>query len=223
MTRPWQELDAVDTEEGRLLLLQRAENDFLITIDGRVLMNSKANRSELVLAELACRELSTHSTPRVLIGGLGMGCTLRAALDNLPQSAMVEVDELNPVVLDWCHGPLKELTAHAVADPRVKVESIDVSKRIRQAAKSSQKYDAIILDLYQGPSPADANSTKPFFGEAALERTHQALSKGGLLAVWGEDPYQAFDRRLTKCGFSARSLRPKIGGRRHMIWLAKRR
>ncbi len=223
MTRPWQELDAVDTEEGRLLLLKRAENDFLITIDGRVLMNSKANRSELVLAELACRELSTHSAPRVLIGGLGMGCTLRAALDNLPQTAMVEIDELNPVVLDWCHGPLKDLTAHAVADPRVKVEIIDVSKRIRQAAKDRQKYDAIILDLYQGPSPADAKSTKPFFGEAALERTHQALSKGGLLAVWGEDPYPAFDRRLEKCGFSARSLRPKIGGRRHMIWLAKRR
>ena len=73
-------------------------------------MNSRANRSELVLAELACRELSTHPAARVLIGGLGMGCTLRAALDHLPQSAMVEVDELNPVVLDWCHGPLKELT-----------------------------------------------------------------------------------------------------------------
>ena len=85
------------------------------------------------------------------------------------------------------------------------------------------KVDAIILDLYQGPTEADAKTGKPFFGEAALGRTRRALAKGGLFAVWGEDPDQAFDRCLKKCGFSARTLRPKSSGRRHMIWLAQKR
>ncbi len=223
MTRPWQELDAVDTEEGRLLLLKRADTDFLITVDGRVLMNSKANRSELILAEEACIALSSHPAPRVLIGGLGMGCTLRAALDNLPENAKVQVDELNPVVIEWCKGPLKDLTENAVSDPRVNVEITDVVKSIQKAAESKTKYDAIILDLYQGPTEAEAKIGKPFFGEAALGRTHKALSKGGIFAVWGEDPDQAFDRRLKNCGFTARSFRPKSGARRHTIWLAKKR
>ncbi len=148
MATPWRTLDSIDTDEGLLDLRQRGETDFLITIHGRVLMNASANMSEIALAQLACVSLKTKKKPRVLIGGLGMGFTLKAALDTLSVDAQVEVAELNPVIVKWCRGPLAHLTGGAVDDPRVTVVIDDVAAIIRSAARQGKdhRFDAIILD-----------------------------------------------------------------------------
>jgi len=153
MATPWRIVDSVDTDEGLLDLRQRGDTDFLITIDSRVLMNSSANMPEIVLAELACESLKNKKNPRVLVGGLGMGFTLKAALDNLPADAAVVVAELNPIIVKWCRGPITHFTGGAVDDPRVKIVIDDVASVIRKAALEGKgnRFDAIILDLYEGP------------------------------------------------------------------------
>jgi spermidine synthase len=144
VARPWKTLATVATDEGALELRQRSDEEFLI-VGGRVLMNSFSRSSEEALATLAFAHLAPRSAPRVLIGGLGMGFTLRAALDSLPATASVLVAELNPEILAWCRGPLGPITRHAVADPRVRVELADVALVIARANPGS--YDAILLDL----------------------------------------------------------------------------
>jgi spermidine synthase len=134
MGLPWTPLDRVDTPEGPLLLQRRGERDFLITIDGRVLMSSMSSRSEAALGTLGARGLGALAQPRVLVGGLGMGYTLRALLDALPAGAKVTVAELNPTVVTWCRGPLADLTARAVDDPRVTVVVGDFADVLREAA-----------------------------------------------------------------------------------------
>jgi len=153
MALPWKTIESVPTESGPLELRQRGERDFLITIDGRVLMNSLASRSEEALGQLACAHLRDSVQPLVLLGGLGMGFTLKAVLDTLPATARVEVAELNPVVVAWCRGPLATLTDHAVSDVRVQLDTCDVTRPIRRYATGDalDKFDAIILDLYTGP------------------------------------------------------------------------
>ncbi len=167
MTRPWRIVDSIDTDEGLLDLRQRGETDFLIAIDGRVLMNSSANVSEIVLAELACEPLKTKKNARVLVGGLGMGFTLKAAIDNLPADAEVVVAELNPIMVKWCRGPLAHFTGGAVDDPRVKIVIDDVAAVIRQAAMRGKenRFDAIILDLYEGPYEGDQGRGEYLYGD----------------------------------------------------------
>ena len=221
MTRPWQTLDTVDTDEGPLALLQRGDRELLITIDGRVLMNSTANRSEIALAELSCGLLSQKSAPRILIGGLGLGLTLRAALDALPPGAQVTVAELNQTVVDWCRGPVAALHGHALEDPRVQIVVADVAGIIAAASPPATPYDGILLDLYEGPHQATQRANDPFYGLAALKRTLRALAPGGLFAVWSEEPDQAFEKRLIKAGFIFEKRRPGKGGRRHTVYLAR--
>lgn len=223
MTRPWKTLETVSTAEGPLALSRRGEREFLITIDGRVLMNGVANRSELALAELACAELAlaARPAPRVLVGGLGLGFTLRAALDALPADARVTVVELNEVVVRWCRGPVAVLTDHALQDPRVTVQLADVARVIATAAQERTVYDAIVLDLYEGPHEATQRKSDPFYGAAALRTTRAALSRGGIFAVWSEEPDKAFEKRLAKAGFQTDRRRAGKGGRRHVIYLAR--
>ncbi len=224
MAQPWRTLDSVETADGILELRQRGERDFLIVLNGRVLMNSGASRSELALGANACALVAGRPAPRVLIGGLGMGLTLRAALDALPRSAGVAVAELNPVVVQWCRGPLAALTGNAVGDPRVSVVLGDVSKVIRAAAeKGAVRFDAIIIDLYEGPG-ADTDPVKdPFYGSMALKRTKEALAAGGVFAVWGESPEAAFEKRLISAGFRFERQRPGRGGLRHVVYAAMKR
>jgi len=222
MARPWQTLEKVDTRDGVLELRRRGELDFLILINGRVLMNSSANQSEIVLGESASFAVADRRSPRVLIGGLGMGLTLRAVLDSLPPSAEVVVAELNPVTVQWCRGPLAGLTGSAVADGRVTVVVEDVSQVVAKAAQSGAKrFDAIIIDLYEGPGSATDPRNDPFYGSQALKVTASALSPGGVFAVWGENPDSAFEKRLTAAGFSFDRQRPGRGGYRHVVYLAK--
>src|SRR5438552_6032433 len=145
---PWQTIATAQTHDGLLELRRRGDNEYLILIAGRVLMNSASRRSEEALATLACGELKTTTGPRVLVGGLGMAFTLRAVLDGLGATAKITVAELNADIVAWCRGPLAASTAHAVDDPRVQIELADVAAVIAAAKPGS--YDAIVLDLYEG-------------------------------------------------------------------------
>jgi spermidine synthase len=221
MAQPWQVLQSVKTADGVLELRQRGENDFLITVNGLVLMNSSLHRSEVALGELACGHLKQQEAPRVLVGGLGMGITLKAVLDNLPQKAIVVVAELNPVVLEWCRGPLAPVTDGAVSDPRVVVEIADVADTIRKNAMARSRFDAIVLDLYTGPHAKTHKIEDPLYGAIAIEMTRAALKPGGIFAVWGENYDQGFDKRLRAAGFSVTCDRPGRGGLRHVVYLAR--
>ena len=224
MTQPWQTIESVDTDEGVLELRKRGQTDYLITIAGRVLMNSFANRSEKLISELSCNAIINRKAPKVLVGGLGMGYTLKAALDILPDDAGVVVAELNPVVVKWCRGPLAHLTGSAVDDPRVTVKIADVALCIENAALEGgdAKYDAIILDLYEGPFEAVRERYDHLYGNAALQRSLSALSPGGVFAVWSEDPDRAFEKRLAGAGFTFDRKKSGKGSSRHVVYVARK-
>ncbi|MFZ4576924.1 MAG: spermidine synthase [Myxococcota bacterium] len=218
--RPWITLDRLDTPEGTLELRQRGEREFLIVVGGRVLMSSQHARSETFLAEDVCRRLADRKAPRVLVGGLGMGITLRAALDVLPQDAKVVVAELNTEVVRWCRGSLAPASADALADPRVSVHMGDVTTLIAHHAKSGPAFDAILLDLYEGPHAATQPPDDPRYGPTALGRTRKALTPNGWFAVWGEVSDDRFDRELRRAGFRFERHHPGKGGSPHCVWVA---
>ena len=222
MAKPWKIIDSIDTDEGVLELRQRDEHDFLITVAGLVLMNSMANRSEVVLGQLGCRHLRNHPGPRVLVGGLGMGCTLRAVLDLLPATAEVVVAELNPVVLEWCRGPLAALTDAAASDPRVRVEIGDVADLVRNTARTAgaEKFDAIVFDLYKGPHYHTDRLNDPLYGSRGIDNARSVLKPGGVFTIWGENYDEGFDKRLRAAGFTVSHERPGRGGLRHVVFLA---
>jgi spermidine synthase len=224
MAQSWNVISNITTDEGILELRQRSERDFLITIGTQVLMNSLTNRSEVVLGKLGCSHLHTSAAPRVLIGGLGMGYTLRAVLDSLPGSAQILVAELNPIVFEWCRGPLAILTGAAATDPRVRVVISDVANLIHRSAESGsdQWFDTIIIDLYRGPHARTDPENDPFYGMRAIQNSKAALKPGGVLAVWGESSDDGFITRLRKAGFSVTTERPGRGGLRHVVFLARK-
>ena len=218
MTRPWETLGKEPTEWGEVELRRRAEDDFLLTLDKRVVMTSAAHRSERALAELATEVLKGVAAPRVLIAGLGMGFTLRSALDTLSPDAQVVVVELLPVVVEWCRGPLAGLSDSALSDPRVRIVVGDVSAEIAAAAaRGGQRFDASILDLFEGPS-GDAD---PVLGLQGLARIHAALSRVGVLTVWSERPERRFERALVRQGFRYECHRAGRGGLRHALYRAR--
>ena len=223
MAQPWKTIASITTADGLLELRQRGEKDFLIMIGPQVLMNSLANRSEVVLGQLGCGHLKGSTNPRVLVGGLGMGFTLRSVLDTLPATARVVVAELNPVVPTWCQGPLASLTNSAVTDPRVTVEIKDVARLIRDVAASGSEalFDAIVLDLYRGPHARTDQRNDPLYGSRAIEHARDALKPGGVLAVWGEQYDEGFVKRLRNAGFTVTTERPGRGGLRHAVFLAR--
>lgn len=220
MTRPWVTLESVPSPEGALELRRRGEGDFLIAVGPRVLMTSAATRSEQRLATLACEGIGLREAPRVLIGGLGLGYTLRAALDALPADARAVVAEIEPAVVRWCEGPCASLSGNALDDPRVSVEVADVARVI---AAARDAFDAIALDLFEGPRGDAAESAHPVYGDAALRAAATALRPGGALAVWSEEKASGFERRLTRAGFAVRVESAGRGGRRHPIYVARRR
>lgn len=223
MAQPWKTIDSITTEEGLLELRQRGERDFLITIGPQILMNSLANRSEVVLGQLGCGHLKDKPNPRVLVGGLGMGFTLRAVLDALPPTAEVVVAELNPTVAEWCRGPLAGLTGNAVSDPRVSVETGDVADLLQRCAATggTTRFDAVVLDLYRGPHARTDQRNDPLYGSRAIENIKRALNPGGTVAVWGENYDEGFDKRLRGAGFTVTIDRPGRGGLRHAVFVGR--
>lgn len=207
---------------GEELRLFRRDRDYMIVLDRNELMNSRMSGSEEALATLACSRLKNRTSPRLLIGGYGMGFTLRAALKVLPKSASVVVAELVPEIIAWARGPMAELTAGGLDDPRVTVEEEDVAVLIG-AARST--YDAILLDVDNGPDGLTRAENDGLYSERGLAAAKAALVRGGFLAVWsaGDDP--AFTRRLNASGFAANptQVRARSNGKgpQHTIWLAE--
>jgi len=220
MKNPWQTLDEAMTDEGPMRLKMR-NHEYIIEMESFVLMNSKLNLTEIALGQSACENISA-SKPHILIGGLGMGFTLRAALDHLPIKASVVVAELNATVVNWCRGELADLTNNAATDPRVKIVIEDVANLITRAANSGSGFDAIVLDLYQGTHDANTDRNHPFYSRQALDRTRRALKPGGILGVWTETSDTQFEKRLRRIGFSVERTRPGKGGPRHTVYLAKK-
>jgi spermidine synthase len=220
MTSPWTTVATVGTPEGALELRRRGD-DWLMMIAGRVLMNSFSRSSEEELARLAIAKLGDRPAPNVLVSGLGMGFTLRALLDGVSATARVLVAEINPVTVDWCRGPLGPATDEAIRDPRVRVHIGDVADVI--ASTPAAAFDLILLDLYEGPNSATQAADDPFYGEAALAKQHRALAPGGVLGVWSEDADIPFPRRMTAARFAVTKHSIGRGGRRHIVYIGKKR
>jgi spermidine synthase len=194
----------------------------VIHADGKSLMSSRMHGSEQALATLGCRGLAGRPEPRVLIGGLGMGFTLRAALDLLPSGASVVVAELVPAVAEWNRGPLGPLAGHPLRDPRVRLELCDVGAVLRA---SPGAFDAVLLDVDNGPSPLAASDNASLYDDHGIAAARAALRPGGTLAVWSAREDRGFEHRLRHAGFSVEVERVRgrlaQGGPRHTIFLAR--
>ncbi|MDA5192875.1 spermidine synthase [Govanella unica] len=203
-----------------LRLLQRGA-EFSIMLGSTELMNSRVSGSEKALATLSCEKILPRSNPRMLIGGLGMGFTLRAALELLGADATVTVAELVPEVVAWARGPLAHIFGDSLTDPRVTVLVADVVHLISEARSH---YDAILLDVDNGPDGLTCESNDQLYNLKGLRLAHAALRPGGVLAVWSSAPDKVFTERLRKAGFEVDEVvvRANEGrnGARHVIWFA---
>lgn len=219
---PWTHLDTATMPDGggELRLMRRGE-EFSIMSGGIELMNSRLSGSEEALASLACERLAGRPDLHLLIGGFGMGFTLRAALAALPPGGRVTVAELVPEVIAWARGPMAHLSGACLQDPRLTLVEGDVVAPIRAALGA---YDAILLDVDNGPEGLSRKANDRLYAHEGLLAARRALRPGGLLAVWSSAPSEAFTRRLRKAGYQAEEVRVRAtGGRRgarHVIWLA---
>lgn len=221
---PWVHLGraSVPGGVGELRLMQRGA-EFAIMLDRAELMNSRRAGSEEALATLASARLRDRQTAHILIGGLGMGFTLRAALAELGPKARITVAELVPEVVDWARGPMAPIFGDSLNDPRVAIRCIDVGKLIRVGTPT---YDAILLDVDNGPDGLSRPANDGLYNIAGLEAARTALRPGGLLAVWSAAPDRAFSQRLRRAGFAVEEIGARSRGKRgarHVIWIGKTR
>ena len=190
---------------------------------GYEIMNSRVHDSEEALARLAYEEIADRSAPRILVGGLGMGFTLAAALSTLPPDGRIEVVELVPAVVDWNRDFLSHLAGRPLDDPRVRVIPGDVAKIIR---KGTTAYDAILLDVDNGPEGLTQKANDRIYSQGGLAACRAALETGGVLAIWSASPDPTLVERLNEAGFQARAkrVRPRYerAGARHVVWIAVR-
>jgi spermidine synthase len=216
---PWETLDKARAPEGGELILYRRGGELMIRVDGMELMSSRAHGSEEHMAAAVCARLGSE-TPRVLVGGLGMGYTLRATLDALPPRGEAVVAEIVPQVVEWNRGPLAHLANRPLDDPRAKVEVADVMALLRA---TKVRFDAIMLDVDNGPQGLTRKANHALYGPTGLATCKRALKPGGVLAVWSAGPDVAFVKRLAKAGFRAEELvvpaRGVGGGPKHTIFL----
>lgn len=220
---PWEKLDSARTPDGAALNLFRRGTEYSIRLEGgNELMNSRLGGSEEALARLALEALGPRPAPRLLIGGLGMGFTLRAAQALAGPAARLEVAEIVPELVGWARGPMAPVFGDILDDPRVAILEEDVARPIRAARGG---YDAILLDVDNGPDGLTRPGNDGLYGEAGLKAARRALAPGGVLAVWSAAGDRAFTARLGRAGFEARSVQVPAGrgrrGPRHTIWLAR--
>lgn len=221
---PWVELDSAEAPGGReRLRLKQRGTEFSIMLGANELMNSRLSGSEEALATLTQERLANVAKPTILIGGLGMGFTLRAALAAFPAEARIQVVELVPAVVRWARGPMAELHAGSLADPRVTIVESDVAKVI---AEANAVYDAILLDIDNGPEGLTIEANDALYAHRGLAAARAALKPGGILAVWSQGPDARFAARLKRSGFAVEEMRVRASrskrGARHVIWLASR-
>ncbi len=215
-------LDKAETPDGgKELRLYQHDKDFSISVGNVQLMSSRTHESEEMLAKLALERIEEQEHARVLIGGLGMGFTLRAALDGLPATARVEVAELMPAVVKWNRGLLAALAGHPLDDNRVVVREVNAAKMIKEG---KGRYDAILLDVDNGPAGLSRTGNHWFYGLSGLHASLAALRPKGVLALWSAGPDVEFTRRMEKVGFhvDAIRVRARAGGKgaHHLIWVA---
>jgi spermidine synthase len=208
---------------GGVLSLYQRGDEFSIKIAGRgELMNSRVHGSEDALAEYTCARLADCIQPQLLIGGLGMGFTLAAALRHMGKQAQIVVAELVPAVVDWNRGPLGEHAGHPLLDPRVTVREMDIARILKSGR---QAFDAILLDVDNGPEGLTRKANDWLYGINGLSAAFATLRPQGVLAVWSAGPDKGFLQRLRKVGFEVEELQVRARGTkgtRHIIWFARR-
>jgi spermidine synthase len=217
----WEQLGAAIVPAGGELRLMRRGGEFSIMAGAIELMSSRLSGSEEALASLTCTRLRGRPQVRILIGGLGMGFTLRTALATLGSDAAITVAELVPEVIAWAHGPLAAIHGQSLADPRVTIFEGDVGDLIGAA---QSRYDAILLDVDNGPDGLMREANDDLYDAYGLRQAHAALRPEGILAVWSSAPHPAFAQRLRAAGYNVEHIRVRANGRgggaRHVIWLA---
>jgi spermidine synthase len=221
---PWLQIDTtrVPGADVELRLMQRGA-EFSMKLGSNELMNSRLSGSEEALATLACKQIQAVKSPHVLIGGLGMGFTLRAALAVLGTGAQITVAELVPAVIAWARGPMAELFGDSLGDRRARIREADVVDVIRSHAAA---FDAILLDVDNGPEGLIRKANDALYDLAGLKVIRRALRPRGVLAVWSSGPNPAFTKRLRNAGFDVNEVAlratAKRSGARHVIWFAKK-
>jgi spermidine synthase len=221
---PWSLIDTAQVPSGSAdLRLMRRGTEFSIMFGQTELMNSRISGSESAFATITCERIQDRARPQILIGGLGMGFTLRAALGALGAEARIIVAELVPGVLGWARGPMAEIFGDCLADPRASIREADVGHLIRDARSA---FDAILLDVDNGPEGLTRKANDALYDLEGLSAAHAALRPGGVLSVWSSARDENFTRRLRKTGFSVDEVRVSShgqhGGPRHVIWIATR-
>jgi len=221
---PWEEIDRakIPGHEGEIILLKRG-SEFSIRTAGTELMNSRVHGSEEALAKLTCSRIKQTSGLQILIGGLGMGYTLAAALEQSKADTRIIVSELIPAVVRWNREYIGHLAHVPLDDPRVSVKEEDVAKIIM---KKKSAWDAIILDVDNGPAGLTRTANDRLYDGTGLKTSFLALRPKGILAVWSSKADEAFTRRLKQCGFKTETVivraRKSGKGSRHTIWLAEK-
>jgi spermidine synthase len=219
---PWLQIDTARVPGADVeLRLMRRGAEFSMMLGQNELMNSRLSGSEEALATLACRRIEAVECPHVLIGGLGMGFTLRAALAVLGTEARITVAELVPAVIAWARGPMANIFANSLNDPRASILSADVIEVIQSHPSA---FDAILLDVDNGPEGLIRKANDALYNLKGLKAIHRALRPGGVLAVWSSGPHPLFSKRLRDAGFDVNEVAvratAKRSGARHVIWFA---
>ncbi|MEN3350662.1 MAG: hypothetical protein V7632_4297 [Bradyrhizobium sp.] len=221
---PWEKIDTaqIPGTDGELRLMRRGR-EFSIKLGTNELMNSRLSGSEAALATLAAKKIEAVAKPHVLIGGLGMGFTLRAALAVLGTEARIVVAELVPAVVAWAKGPMAEIYGDSLSDRRLSIRETDVAELIRSQSKT---FDAILLDVDNGPEGLTRKANDTLYSAAGLKAALGALRPRGVLAVWSSGPHPSFTKRLRSAGFEVNEVAVRAtgrgGGARHVIWIATR-
>jgi spermidine synthase len=220
---PWIQLDKAEVPGGGELRLMRRGAEFSIMLGPTELMNSRLGGSEAALASLACERIRGRRNPQILIGGLGMGFTLRAALASLAADARIVVAELVPAVAAWARGPMAEVFGNSLTNSRVSIREADVGELIRCG---SSAYDAILLDVDNGPEGLSRTANDALYDVRGIRAALTALHPGGVFAVWSSGPNAKFTQRLRNAGFAVDEVQARANGRRggarHIIWVATR-
>jgi spermidine synthase len=218
--KPLELLGETITPDGTDMKLVRQDTEYIILANGKSLMSSRMHGSEEALATYGCRRALSQEQPSVLIGGLGMGFTLRATLDLLPPNSRVVVAELLPAVVEWNRGPLGPLAGNPLKDKRVRVEVGDVKLAL---TSGRDRFDAVLLDVDNGPRAFSSTANSGLYNDGGLATAHAALKMDGVLAVWSAWDDRKFEQRLRYCGFTVQvervRARLKKGGPRHTIFL----
>ncbi len=222
---PWETVARAAGPDGAEWVLARRGDEWVVRVAGRVLMSSRQHGSEEALAAIALRRMegarARAHAPTVLVGGLGLGFTLRAALDRLSHEARVVVAELVPALVEWNRGPVAALAGRPLEDPRTRLQQGDVLARIAEAKGA---FDAILLDVDNGPSAVAHATTERLYGEAGVRACRDALRAGGVLGVWSAGPDDRYRARLEKAGLAVEvEPVPARGGTsrgaRHVVFL----